>query len=82
MEEIISFVDSDLSGAFEQANDKLLNATVLGSGLDFDAPGSEPVIDGFETSGSLGTAQFNADGSAAATGAFRFADFRRFTIDF
>jgi len=75
--DIIAFVDSDLSGSYEGANDTLLNAAALTAGVEFAAPDSQDVIQGFETTGDVGTARFNPDGSAGATGAFRFADARR-----
>jgi len=73
--EILSFVDSDASGVFE-VGERMLQVAQLGSGVSFEAPPTEAVIDGFTVVGSVGTAQFDSDGSAAATGAFRFADAR------
>jgi prepilin-type N-terminal cleavage/methylation domain-containing protein len=57
--------------------DFTLGRFALPRGITLAAPGSQPVIEGLTDVSGLGTvARFNANGSIAAIGAFRFGDER------
>jgi prepilin-type N-terminal cleavage/methylation domain-containing protein len=61
-------------GAEHRTTDYLVGEVPLRSRIDFAAPGTEPVIDGFTNIGSETVAIFLPDGSILNAGAFRFGD--------
>lgn len=76
---MLAYADLDDSGAYEEANDRLVNQFALPQDVRFwgpadSAPNGADAISNFSSDASKGWAVYKTDGSIERTGAIRFGD--------